>query len=363
MAFPVTESGYGLFDMLSLLQKAIRRNDYEQAGFAANQLKNRFRTAMWNRIMVISSEDCYGIVTKELNALRFKDEVKHDDMCVARAVWLLAHALKSRDACYYACNFILANRKSRDIEPDSDSAKDVWLATKDSDGKDSDYFEQSIGLFEPELTDKEKAIIKAGDIFCTAVRHRDMDMSGFYADKFRKHYRKFLWNLMIDMAFPSSKINVRPEIMALKLADDKVNGKKTEKDEIFISKAIILLMQANDPDYPSVVASDHVSLSKLIDWNAHDVKPIADCKLETGDIPEWVFDCHTYKGKRMGKTDWDMTCDEQAALTPKRPAYFDDASWYYTYEQDFLNGDLKPQEWEIIKKYGETHEANPVKPY
>ena len=73
MAYPYTENGYNMFDMLSLLQKGIRRSSYNDAGFAAKQLRGRFRSTMWNRLFVTSSEDCFGVVTKELVALRAKD--------------------------------------------------------------------------------------------------------------------------------------------------------------------------------------------------------------------------------------------------------------------------------------------------
>ena len=40
MAYPYTDTGYNMYDMISMLQKAIRRGYYEDAGFAANQVKN-----------------------------------------------------------------------------------------------------------------------------------------------------------------------------------------------------------------------------------------------------------------------------------------------------------------------------------
>lgn len=79
------------------------------------------------------------------------------------------------------------------------------------------------------------------------------------------------------------------------------------------------------------------------------------------EVPEWVFDCHTLKGKRMGKTDWDMTTTEQDALTPKKLAYFDEASWLYTYEDDFITGRESKEHMIPIWEYSKSHEVNPVK--
>ena len=45
----VTKSGYNMFDMLSMMQKGIRRGMYKYAGFAANELKDSYRKAIWHR--------------------------------------------------------------------------------------------------------------------------------------------------------------------------------------------------------------------------------------------------------------------------------------------------------------------------
>ena len=65
MAYPFTNTGYNMYDMISMLQKGIRRYDFERAGFAAYQVRNSYRKVMWNRLLVISAEDCFGIITKE----------------------------------------------------------------------------------------------------------------------------------------------------------------------------------------------------------------------------------------------------------------------------------------------------------
>jgi hypothetical protein len=106
---------------------------------------------------------------------------------------------------------------------------------------------------------------------------------------------------------------------------------------------------------------DVIDLEHCIDWTRFKVKPIEKCTLSLGQIPEWVYDCHTLKGKKMGKTDWDMTVTEQAALYPLQKAYFDDASWLYTYEQDYDNKVLNDEQMKPIREFAKTHEVNPVK--
>ena len=69
---PTTKSGHNMFEMLSLLQKAIRRGDAERAGFAAYELFGGYDSLLWKRLFVVSAEDCWGVLTKELDALRKK---------------------------------------------------------------------------------------------------------------------------------------------------------------------------------------------------------------------------------------------------------------------------------------------------
>lgn len=104
----VTKHGYDFYDMASMLQKAIRRGDYQRAGFAANELVEKYRKYLWKRLLIISAEDCYGIVTKEIVGLKLAaDEIGNgDNIFIAKAICLLCEAKKNRDACYVACNYI-----------------------------------------------------------------------------------------------------------------------------------------------------------------------------------------------------------------------------------------------------------------
>ena len=370
MSYLTTESGHDMFEMLSLMQKAIRRADYQHAGYAANQIKNKFRAAMWNRLCVISAEDCYGVVTKELIALRKKDEAERNDDCISQSVAILCKALKSRDACYFSCNFVLDSRCPRELHP---SLKEVLeykeVASKLDAAKKRKGAPDQYGFIQMTLdeivspkTDKEyareEALAMIGANIDIAVNHLDMDMLGFNMDKLRKNERDYLWAVFFSLA---KKKGIEDEIHALKDADDYVNMKKSEKDEIFISKAAILLLYASDKNIDDIMSSSYVDSNNLIDWSKYQIFPIWECKLKDGRIPEWTYDCHTLKGKKMGKTDWDMTVTEQAALTPLRKCYFDDASWLYTYEQDYRNGVMNDRQMAPIREYAKTHEVNPVK--
>lgn len=119
-----TKNGHDMFEMRSLLQKAIRRCDYVNAGYAANELLGRYKNYLWRSLLSISAEDCWGIVTKEIIALKQADEEVNarysgydvNPLFVAKAVTLLCKARKNRDADYFACCLLNSNDTISDEE-------------------------------------------------------------------------------------------------------------------------------------------------------------------------------------------------------------------------------------------------------
>lgn len=119
MAFKITTpGGYDFYVMSSMLQKAIRRSDIDHAAFAAKELRGKHLTYLWKRLLVISAEDCYGIITKEIIALKQAEDFVRgtkkgydvDPIFLGKAILLLCMARKNRDACYVCCNFMLDDR-------------------------------------------------------------------------------------------------------------------------------------------------------------------------------------------------------------------------------------------------------------
>jgi len=113
-----TRNGYNLFEMSSLMQKSIRRGNVKLAAYAAMEMFGSYWAYMWRRLIVISAEDCYGVITKEIVALREADVISNDKrkgydrdpLFAAKAITLLCMAKKNRDGCYVACNFMLPDR-------------------------------------------------------------------------------------------------------------------------------------------------------------------------------------------------------------------------------------------------------------
>ena len=121
---PTTKNGYSMFEMSSMIQKAIRRCDIPHASYAAAELYPNYRKLMWNRLLTVSAEDCYGVITKEIVALQAADEQvnakktngNQNMVFVAKAIILLCMARKNRDADYVACNYLWGNPEMTEEE-------------------------------------------------------------------------------------------------------------------------------------------------------------------------------------------------------------------------------------------------------
>lgn len=216
-----TVNGYDMYEMSSMLQKAIRRSDIPHAAYAANELSVKFRAYMWRRLLTCSAEDCYGIMTKEIVALQQADSFVNakakagatNDLFIAKAVVLLCMARKNRDADYVACNFMWGDRL---------------------------------------LTDEE--------------------------------FEEFV-----------------------------------------------------------------------------DYKQVAQLRMENGEkVPDYVYDCHTWQGKRKGLTARDMFETEQAALEPKQLSLFDEASFRNFYVHFAEKGQISPESDAKWQKFMEGKEVDPT---
>lgn len=102
-----TQRGYDFYEVASALQKSIRRGDVKLAGYMALELFPRYAEYCWKRLLTISAEDCYGIITKEIKALYDSFHVinagkKGEDLkgrvFISKAVILLCFAKHNRDA-------------------------------------------------------------------------------------------------------------------------------------------------------------------------------------------------------------------------------------------------------------------------
>lgn len=108
----LTKRGYELLDVASVLQKSIRRGDTKKAGYFAQELvASNYHNYVWKRLLTISAEDCAGIITQEIQALhngftfvnKGNQKKLKGRIFISKAVIILCHAMKSRDADHLQC--------------------------------------------------------------------------------------------------------------------------------------------------------------------------------------------------------------------------------------------------------------------
>ena len=126
-----TVRGHALLDVASALQKAIRRGDAKLAGYWAIELfLSGYRDYLWRRLLIISAEDCWGLITHEVEALyrswQLIDSKKKGQgrIFASKATVLLAMCAKCRDADHLT-NLIYDPRNIDDqtLEADLEEAR------------------------------------------------------------------------------------------------------------------------------------------------------------------------------------------------------------------------------------------------
>lgn len=134
-----TVRGHALLDVASALQKAIRRADARLAGYWAIELfESGYRDYLWRRLLTISAEDCWGVITHEVEALYRGWQLVNQQkkgagrIFAAKATILLAQARKCRDADHLT-NLVYDPKAVPDeqLEADLEAARDGTEAIPD----------------------------------------------------------------------------------------------------------------------------------------------------------------------------------------------------------------------------------------
>jgi replication-associated recombination protein RarA len=120
-----TTRGYSFPAVSSAMQKAVRRGDAKLAGYWALELwASGFGQYVWRRLLTVSAEDCWGILTAEVKALHDSyTEINKTTSAkkpkgrifISKAVILLCMAKKSRDADHLQ-NFVYDQQAGLDPE-------------------------------------------------------------------------------------------------------------------------------------------------------------------------------------------------------------------------------------------------------
>lgn len=357
---PTTKSGHNMFVMASLLQKALRRGDAEKAGYAAYEMLGGYDSTVWKRLLVVSAEDCWGVLTKEIAGLHQKHISANEGLkgyakktgYISVAISILSKALKSRDACYYSCNFIMSDNAGTGTAFGSDEEVTAFKMRLEGEGQ---------GMFTPDP--------EPWDIFThmlyQSIRNCDMENSGYAIKALIEVKPEMIWKVICAAEEDFTNGRYRNEIEALMYADDFVNKKlpPEKRDPLFQSKAIMILMYDLCGKYDTVAAVPEIRMDGTIDHMLYPYLDIRKCNLEDGVIPEYVYDVHTIQGKRAGHTDWEMNLVENDAMVPLQKAFFEEGSWELRYDYKNRVGICTEGEYLESLEYRKTHESNPAKKF
>ncbi len=172
-----------------------------------------------------------------------------------------------------------------------------------------------------------------------AIRRADGRLAGWWAVEMHDSgYASYLWRRLFVISAEDVAGCVTQEVEALYRAwqllqttdKKKMAQGKPASGRLFAAKAAVLLAM-------SPKSRDMVHLAVL----AHDGKMIGNAELEADleaarkdppKIPDYAFDCHTAKGRSMGRTRDQMIEQEYRALTPRQPGLFDDVAERYISE-------------------------------
>lgn len=157
-----------------------------------------------------------------------------------------------------------------------------------------------------------------------SIRRADARLAGYMAlELWTSGYVAYLWKRLFTISAEDCYGILTKEIEALWQGYQLVNDKAVKpKGRIFISKAVLLLCAAKkcrDADHLSNFVYDKMDglTPEMLD------REISECK-EYVELPEYVYDVHTMRGKKMGKTKEQFFKEEYEALKPKQAGLFDD---------------------------------------
>ena len=132
---------------------------------------------------------------------------------------------------------------------------------------------------------------------------------------------------------------VTTEIVALYDAWEKVNQGKGDKSKgrVFFAKAIIILARARhsrDADELNLLVADRLP-DEQFDAAVAECEAIIDATDSDFDIPAYVYDVHTRRGKKLGRTKRLFIVEEHDALSNAATVFanFDEMAASSTYVQ------------------------------
>lgn len=158
-----------------------------------------------------------------------------------------------------------------------------------------------------------------------SIRRADVKLAGFMALELFPRYAEYCWKRLLTISAEDCHGLITQEIKSLYDAFWVINkGKKGDdlKGRIFISKAVIILCTCGHNRDADLLSNYIYDKKALISDEA--IETLMDeVRKENMGIPNYVYDCHTIKGKKMGKTKKQFFIDEEESLANRQLSIFD----------------------------------------
>jgi len=156
-----------------------------------------------------------------------------------------------------------------------------------------------------------------------SIRRDDIVTAAFFAvELWASGYGNYVWKRLYTISAEDCWGLITHEVDALHNGYMLVNkGSKEPKGRIFIGKAVILLCECHksrDADHLNNLAVDAIAPD-----DEKVLQALDDARREPIAVPDYTFDIHTSKGRKMGKTREQFFREEHEALTPRVPGIFD----------------------------------------
>ena len=160
-----------------------------------------------------------------------------------------------------------------------------------------------------------------------SIRRGDTKIAGFFALELFPKYSNYLWKRLVTISAEDCFGVITKEVMALYEGFQFINNGLSEskmKGRVFISKAVILLCNckhSRDADIIGCYIYDKrngIAEEELMNY----LKELDETR-ELPDVPDYAYDCHTLKGKKMGKRKGDFFKQEEEALSNRQPSLFE----------------------------------------
>lgn len=275
----LTRTGRNFWEVTSIMQNSIRAGDYETAGYCMWEMIPQYIPYLKKRLPVISAEDCYGVVTKEILTL-CKEGTEES---LTKALSVLCRCKKNRDADYMVCNLFFSS------EP--------------------------LDMDQEELAVEMKGAIRAFDVVAT----------GRIGSVLFKKKRSLFWKTLRDLAVEDYPWLVG-EVDALHESNE-LNTHPSE-ETVFGCKAIVLMWTERDDQ------ADYLGESTVwFDGDTPDeqipiVKPLDECKKVSGNFPDKYYNWHTVHGKyELHRDAVHAISNDQMLLNPREENLFDECTW------------------------------------